>query len=101
MGERFFMIDAEAVANSLDAHDLEVESVVPDPAHIRDVAMNVAVAVVLEAQKSGIATVNLGKDKDEVQSALRGKMWIPHPKHRRMSSVVLPRVDTDFGMGQR
>jgi len=99
--EKFFMIAAEAVANSLDDHDLKVESVVPDPAHIRDVAMNVAIAVVLEAQKMGVATVNLGQTEQEIRKVLESKMWIPHPTHRRRASRAGSRVDIDFGMGQR
>ncbi len=35
--ESFFMVAAEAVANSLDEHDLAVDSVVPHPARIRQV----------------------------------------------------------------
>merc|ERR1711959_122154 len=60
--ERFFMVAAEAVANSLDAEDLKSERVVPHMNRIRDVGLNVATAVVLEAQKMGLAGKNLGSD---------------------------------------
>ncbi|EOD29094.1 NADP+-dependent malic enzyme, partial [Emiliania huxleyi CCMP1516] len=54
--ESFFMVAAEAVANGLDAHDIEVESVVPHPSRIRSIAEGVAKAVVLAAQEKGLAT---------------------------------------------
>ena len=43
-------VAAEAVAQSLDAKDLEVESVVPHPGRIREVSEHVATSVVLAAQ---------------------------------------------------
>jgi len=98
--ERFFMVAAEAVAHCLDAHDMEVESVVPHPSRIRDVATSVATAVVLEAQKLGLATVKLGDDEASVRSTLQSRMWAPTPKHRRPNKRI-SRVNTDFGMGQR
>ena len=55
--ERFFMLAAEAVANSLDDDDIRAESVVPNPAHIREVNLNVATAAVLGAEEMGIAGV--------------------------------------------
>merc|ERR1711943_60938 len=51
--ERFFMVAAEAVANSLDAEDLRVDSVVPNRNKIRTCGLNVAAAVVFEAQNLG------------------------------------------------
>jgi len=80
--ERFFMVAAEAVANTLDAQDIKVESVVPHPSRIREVSMNVATAVVLEAQKLGLAKVKLGDDEASVQKELEKRMWQPNPKHR-------------------
>ena len=75
--ENFFMVAAEAVAQSLDAHDLEVESVVPHPGRIRQVAENVATAVVLAAQAQGLAGKPVGATKDEVEAALKRAMWSP------------------------
>ena len=75
--ESFFMVAAEAVANSLDAHDIEVESVVPHPGRIRQVAENVATAVVLAAQKGGLAQKSLGDDAAAVGAALKAAMWSP------------------------
>lgn len=98
--EKFFMVAAEAVAQSLDAKDLAVDSVVPDPSRIREVAMNVATAVVLEAQREGLAAVNLGKDEEEVRRALQARMWNPMPKHRRRNPQLPISSDIDFGAGQ-
>eukprot|EP00927_Polykrikos_kofoidii_P076599 TRINITY_DN73662_c0_g1_i1.p1 TRINITY_DN73662_c0_g1~~TRINITY_DN73662_c0_g1_i1.p1 ORF type:complete len:671 (-),score=137.33 TRINITY_DN73662_c0_g1_i1:213-2159(-) len=98
--EKFFMVAAEAVAHCLDEHDLDVESVVPHPGRIREVAMSVAAAVVLEAQKQGLAKVMLGDDEASVRKALQERMWNPKPKHRRRASS-LSRTQSDFGMGQR
>merc|ERR1711907_751900 len=53
--EKLFMVAAEAVANCLDARDIEMESVVPNPGRIREVGHAVALAVVMEAQASGLA----------------------------------------------
>ena len=75
--ESFFMVAAEAVANALDAHDIEVESVVPHPNRIRQVAENVATAVVLAAQADGLAATTLGATKAEVAAELRKRMWTP------------------------
>eukprot|EP00931_Biecheleriopsis_adriatica_P016073 TRINITY_DN11974_c0_g1_i1.p1 TRINITY_DN11974_c0_g1~~TRINITY_DN11974_c0_g1_i1.p1 ORF type:complete len:622 (+),score=132.73 TRINITY_DN11974_c0_g1_i1:58-1923(+) len=75
--ESLFMVAAEAVANSLNSQDLTSESVVPNPARIREVAENVAVAVVLECQKQGLASEGLGSSEAEVRSALKLKQWKP------------------------
>merc|ERR1712100_768836 len=57
--ERLFMVAAEAVANSLDAQDLKVDSVVPNRNKIRTCGLNVAAAVAFESQKLGIAGKSL------------------------------------------
>merc|ERR1719207_138322 len=75
--ERFFMVAAEAVANSLNEDDIKSDRVVPSLERIREVGLNVAVAVVLEAQKMGLAGKNLGSDSEQVQAALQGMMWAP------------------------
>ena len=72
--ERLFMAAAEAVANSLDDEDLKLDRVVPRRVRIQEVALNVATAVVLEAQAMGIAGRPLGKEWDEVQAALAKMM---------------------------
>ena len=71
------MVAAEAVANSLDATDIAAESVVPNEARIRDVSLNVATAIVMEAQKQGIAGKPLGDDAATVKATIKSKMWSP------------------------
>merc|ERR1719253_1306256 len=73
--EALFLAAAEAVALSLDDDDLKAESVVPNPARIRDVSLNVATRVVLKAQELELAQTTLGKDFQEVQDALKKRMW--------------------------
>ncbi len=75
--EHFFMLAAEAVANSLDSHDIDVESVVPHPSRIREVAQNVATAVVLGAQQKKLAGAHLGDDAAAVKKELASRMWNP------------------------
>jgi len=81
--ERLFMVAAEAVANCLDARDLKVESVVPHPSRIREVALSVATAVVLESQRGGYAQKQLGVDEASVRAALEAAMWQPSVRHTR------------------
>ena len=92
--ESFFMVAAEAVANGLDAHDIEVESVVPHPSRIRSIAEGVAKAVVLAAQEKGLATKTLGAGAAEVSEALAGLMWSPATETRQ--SLRRARNSTDF-----
>merc|ERR1711937_299845 len=75
--ERLFLVAAEAVANSLDAQDLKEDRTVPHPDKIRTVGLNVATAVVLEAQKLGLAGKTLGKNSEEVTAAIKELMWSP------------------------
>ena len=65
--ERFFMLAAEAVANSLDEDDIKAESVVPNPAHIREVNLNVATAAVLGAEAMGIAGALVVQPRARIQ----------------------------------
>lgn len=75
--EKFFLVAAQAVANSLDEKDITLDSVLPNPDRIREVAINVAAAVVLEAQASGVAMVNLGEAPQDVVAKLKEQMWTP------------------------
>ena len=90
--EALFAAAAQAVALSLDSHDIGVESVVPHPSRIRDVNMNVAAAVVLKAQELGLAAEPLGKTAAEIKEVLAAKMWNPTAKMPRFS-----REQSDFG----
>lgn len=53
--DRLFMVAAAAVANSLDAEDMELGSVMPNRNRLREVALNAASAVVWECQQLGLA----------------------------------------------
>ncbi|CAE8581950.1 unnamed protein product [Polarella glacialis] len=75
--ERIFLVAAEAVANSLDAEDLKADRVVPSGKRIREVGFNVAVAVVLECQRLGLAAETLGANRAEVEMSIKSKMWSP------------------------
>merc|ERR1712100_699390 len=83
--ERLFMVAAEAVANSLDAEDLKVDSVVPNRNKIRTCGLNVAAAVAFESQKLGIAGKSLGKTLEEVKAQVQEMMWAPEVKMPRVS----------------
>ncbi|CAE7470142.1 ME1 [Symbiodinium natans] len=72
-----FMEAAEAVANSLDKEDVEADSVLPSTGRIREVGHNVAVRVVLAAQKAGIAQKKLGDTAEAVSSEIAAKKWEP------------------------
>jgi len=96
--EKLFMVSAQAVANSLDKHDIEVESVVPHPGRIRECAHNVAVAVVLAAQEMGLAQKELGKTYDEVSAALKSMMWNPKDMHK-VTPIAFKRSQSNFGNG--
>jgi len=75
--ESFFMVAAQAVANSLTEEDMQNDRVVPHRDRLREVALNVATAVVMEAQKLGLAGRTLGKDEGEVKAAVKALMWEP------------------------
>lgn len=75
--DRFFMVAAQAVANSLSDEELRADKVVPDRDRLREVSLNVATAVVMEAQNMGLATRSLGQDEAEVRAAVKALMWKP------------------------
>jgi len=75
--ESFFMVAAQAVANSLVDEDMKADRVVPSRDRLREVALNVATAVVMEAQKMGLAQRTLGKSEAEVKAAVQALMWEP------------------------
>merc|ERR1719382_2423781 len=66
--ERFFMVAAEAVANSLSDQDMRTDRILPHPDRLREVGLNVAAAVVLEAQKLGLADRTLGQRREDVRA---------------------------------
>mmetsp|Transcript_45083 Transcript_45083/g.107140 ORF Transcript_45083/g.107140 Transcript_45083/m.107140 type:complete len:623 (+) Transcript_45083:122-1990(+) len=72
-----FLKAAEAVANSLNEDDIQSDRVIPIRDRVRDVALNVATAVVLECQSLSLAGKTLGKDEAEVKKVLEELMWRP------------------------
>jgi len=75
--DRFFLVAAQAVANSLTEEDLQLDRVIPERERLREVALEVATAIVLEAQEMGLATRTLGVNVTEVKAAVKALMWEP------------------------
>uniref|UniRef100_A0A7S2DWM2 Malic enzyme n=1 Tax=Haptolina brevifila TaxID=156173 RepID=A0A7S2DWM2_9EUKA len=75
--EKLFMVSATAVANSLSSDEIKTNRVMPHPDRIREVSLNVATAVVMEAQKMGLANITIGADENQVSAALKALMWSP------------------------
>ncbi|CAK9052742.1 Coatomer subunit beta (Beta-coat protein) (Beta-COP) [Durusdinium trenchii] len=69
--DKWFMIAAATVAQSLDEKDMEVESVLPHPARIQQVSHNVSVKVAMTAHREGLAGRPLGEDTASVSTALK------------------------------
>lgn len=92
--ESFFLAAAEAVAHSLDVEDMKADRVLPNMARIREVGLNVAAAVVMEAQTRGIAGTPLGKDLTEVKKVLHANMWVPSGSEEfHDKALVLPKQE--------
>ena len=49
----------------------------PAEGRIREVSLNVATAIVLEAQKEGIAGKTIGDDEASVKAFIKASMWSP------------------------
>lgn len=75
--ERFFMVAAEAVAQSLTDEEMQTDSILPFRDRIQEVSLNVATAVVLEAQVLGIAARHLGSDTASVKARIAEMRWSP------------------------
>jgi len=75
--ERLFLVAAEAVANSLSQQDFDEGRVIPERDRVQEVNLNVATAVVLEAQNLSLARRKLGADAAAVKATLEGMMWKP------------------------
>jgi len=99
--ERLFMVAAEAVAKSLDETELKADRVVPHPERLREVGLNVAVAIALECQKLGLADHVLGADEAEVAEAIRGMMWVPpmQAKGGRTEDSTDPHMNVSPALG--
>ena len=75
--DSFFMVGAEAVANSLDEEDIKQDRVIPSRDRLREVGLNVAAAVAFHAQEIGLANKKLGSTLPEVRAAIEALMWSP------------------------
>jgi malate dehydrogenase (oxaloacetate-decarboxylating)(NADP+) len=75
--DSFFMVSAEAVANSLDETDIAQDRVIPSRDRLREVALNVAAAVAFHAQEVGLANKKLGSTLPEVRTSIEALMWTP------------------------
>jgi len=75
--DRLFLVAAEAVAQSLSDEDIRLRRVIPSRDRLREVNLNVATAVVVEAQRMGLATKNVGATAEDVQATLSAAMWRP------------------------
>ena len=76
--DRLFLVAAEAVANSLSAEDVALNRVIPHRDRLREVNLNVAAAVVMEAQRLKLAGKTLGQTEEQVKAVLSDAMWTPN-----------------------
>ena len=84
--DELFLAAAEAVAQTLSDDDVAQDRVVPHPARIREVGLNVATATVLGCQRLGLATRRLGETYDEVKAQLQAMMWSPGAQYASTKS---------------
>ena len=78
--DRLFLVAAEAVAKSLDDEDIAMHRVLPHRNRLRDVSLNVATAVAMEAQRLGIASVTLGDTEAQIKDTLLKTLWTPEAR---------------------
>jgi malate dehydrogenase (oxaloacetate-decarboxylating) len=64
----------------------------PPLEQVRDISFKVALAVAREAQRAGLADVNV----DKLEQTVRGKMWTPHYVPLRRAAA--PRYETEFDL---
>jgi malate dehydrogenase (oxaloacetate-decarboxylating)(NADP+) len=77
ISDYLFLKAAEAVANSLNEEDIRLDRVMPPVSRIREVSLNVATAVVLACQETGLARKQVGTTFEEVKGKLKDLMWVP------------------------
>lgn len=75
--DKLFLVAAQAVANSLSVDDLAKDRVIPHIDRIRDVARNVATAVILACQEAGLAQRHVGDSWDAVYTDVSTSMYTP------------------------
>jgi malate dehydrogenase (oxaloacetate-decarboxylating)(NADP+) len=74
---RMLYIAAEALANFVPEEDVKVGKLFPPLSKIRDVSHCIAVAVVKEAIRAGLATKVRPQDQDNLESWIAMKMYYP------------------------
>jgi malate dehydrogenase (oxaloacetate-decarboxylating) len=70
-----FMAAAKALASASPARSNPRANLLPSVGQLRDVAVSVALAVALQAHKEGQTA---GISTDQIESAIRAKIWTPH-----------------------
>jgi malate dehydrogenase (oxaloacetate-decarboxylating) len=74
VSDGMFMAAARALANSSPARDNPKHNLLPPVGGLREVALTVALAVALQAQKDGLANeVRM----DQIDQRIRSKVWVP------------------------
>jgi len=74
VSDGMFMAAARALANSSPARDNPKHNLLPPVGGLREVALTVALAVALQAQKEGLANeVRM----DQIDQRIRSKVWVP------------------------
>src|SRR3984957_5606632 len=74
VSDGMFMAAARALANSSPARDNPKHNLLPPVGGLREVALTVAFAVALQAQKEGLANeVRM----DQIDQRIRSKVWVP------------------------
>jgi malate dehydrogenase (oxaloacetate-decarboxylating)(NADP+) len=76
--DRLFLVAAGAVANSLSEEDVALNRVISHRDRLREVNLNVATAVVMEAQRLNLAGKSMGETEEHVKAALSDAMWSPN-----------------------
>jgi malate dehydrogenase (oxaloacetate-decarboxylating) len=74
VSDGMFMAAAKALAKSSPARDNPKHNLLPPVGALREVALTVALAVALEAQKEGLADEI---PMDQIDQRIRSKVWVP------------------------
>lgn len=75
--DRMLYVAAETLANCVSDDYLQRGQVFPPLKDIRTVSLSIAVAVIEEALRDGIATKITSKDKDDLRNLVSKKMYFP------------------------
>jgi malate dehydrogenase (oxaloacetate-decarboxylating) len=87
VSDGMFMAAAKALANSSPARDNPKHNLLPPVSALREVAMTVALAVALQAQKEGLVT---DVSTDQVEQRIRARMWTPRYLPYRRAAGAAP-----------